>query len=75
MLAISLDAFYHNHKYHNDCAHSLHKIDIAATAKVIRKTCTNKQFTEDFFIFYSINVVSLINKEPRSFTCNYDETS
>lgn len=46
MLATSFDAFYHNHKYYDDCAQSLNRIDEIATARVSRKTYTNKQFTE-----------------------------
>ena len=44
LLVTSFDVFYHNHKYHDDCAHSLNRIERVATAKVSRKTYTDKQF-------------------------------
>ncbi|KAI7900484.1 uncharacterized protein BX663DRAFT_532368 [Cokeromyces recurvatus] len=40
------DVFYHNHRYYDDCAHSLNRIDRVTTAKVSRKTYTDKQFME-----------------------------
>lgn len=42
----SLNIFFHNHKYQDDCTHSLPKIFKVATAKVSRKTNTDKSFME-----------------------------
>ncbi|KAG1625366.1 hypothetical protein G6F44_012685 [Rhizopus delemar] len=46
LLVNSFDVFYHNHRYYDDCAQYLNRIDQIATARVSRKTYTNKQFTE-----------------------------
>lgn len=46
LLVTSFDIFYHNHKYEGDCAQSLDRIFQAPTAKVSRKTGTNKKFME-----------------------------
>lgn len=46
LLVNSFDVFYHYHRYYDDCAQSLNTIDGIATARVSRKTYTNKQFTE-----------------------------
>ncbi|ORE00935.1 hypothetical protein BCV72DRAFT_323872 [Rhizopus microsporus var. microsporus] len=46
LLVTSFDIFYHNHKYEDDCAQSLDRIFQAPTAKISRKTNTNKKFME-----------------------------
>lgn len=46
LLIMSFDVFYHNHRYQDDCAQPLEEIFQVPTAKVSRKTYTNKFFTE-----------------------------
>ncbi|CEP17438.1 hypothetical protein [Parasitella parasitica] len=60
LLVTSYDIFYHNNRFEDDCAHSLDSIFQVPTAKVTRKTYTNKAFTEiSIFIgHYEFLVVS-----------------
>ncbi|KAI8969941.1 hypothetical protein BDF20DRAFT_888520 [Mycotypha africana] len=46
LLISSFDVFYHNHRFYDDCAHSMSRIDRVATAKVSRKTYTEKHFMQ-----------------------------
>lgn len=46
VLVTSLDIYFHNHKYQDDCTHSLQKIAKVATARVSRKTNTGKSYME-----------------------------
>ncbi|KAI8973631.1 hypothetical protein BDF20DRAFT_907120 [Mycotypha africana] len=60
LLVNSFDVFYHNHKYYDDCAHALNRIDRVITARVSRKTYTDKQFMEIsiFAGYYELLVVA-----------------
>lgn len=46
LLITSLDIFYHNHRFDDDCAQTIDCIYTVPTAKISRKTCTDKSFTE-----------------------------
>lgn len=46
LLITSLDIFYHNHRFDDDCAQSIDCIYTVPTAKISRKTYTDKSFTE-----------------------------
>lgn len=61
VLVTSLDIFFHNHKYQDDCTHSLPKIFKVATAKVSRKTNTDKSFMEIsiFAGYYELLIVGV----------------